>query len=107
MKVLKQCKCGNGKLVMFPPTGFAPDFGLPEGTLGNPKARFIKAKCPECNAEYVAECKPIPGMGGVIQTGKLFDMGEDKPEPQAEPRVPKPRKPKEEVTEVKDGVMEL
>jgi hypothetical protein len=74
MKLVTGCSCGAvlTEKNFVPPVGKAEKFGLPNGTLGNTQATFIKVKCAACGLEYVAEIKPGK-HGGTIAIGRIMD----------------------------------
>jgi hypothetical protein len=74
MKIVTGCSCGSTltEKNFIPPVGKAEKFGLPNGTLGNTQAVFIKVKCAVCGLEYIAEVKPGK-HGGTIAIGRIMD----------------------------------
>jgi len=125
MNLIKTCSCGAplSEAKFVPPVGKAKFFGLPEGTMGNTNAVFIKVKCPSCGNEYIAEAAPGK-RGGTICMGLVMDAGlnktaneTDKPkQPDKKTESAKPADAKatalkerlaKAAAEVKDGYIDL
>ena len=110
MEIVRECKCGKAlsEKNFSGPMCRPQVFGLPKGTLGNSRARFIRLKC-ECGAEYLGEC--VPGrIGGSMRLNRAFSMDM----PAAPKATLEPKKPTVPIhtnkfganPTIKDGVFE-